>query len=510
MKKLLLLLLCAFSLSLSAQTIDVLLDGGAFSMSSPNGMYIAGIMEDVSFYYNTTTKKISLLEGEIQDDGGCFIWDLNDKGQLAVDHMKKAAIWSETTQFEYLAYPNDIDENEPSAARCISNDGKYVVVSFGSPTTCIYLYTKGDNGVYTHEKMVLPEVAPIYNQIAQFIWPCGITLDGNRILGRFVTQTAEFELPFVWERTPAGDWSIRWLALDFIVPGGETDAEFYGETFEYEGEDDFEAAQNEWLQKRDEYYAVIDAVSTGYFYAGEKGDLSDLEMSENGKYAKMEISYKDLKSDDEEPTIYHYPAVIDLKTEQVYVFTCLEGAGCLSVTNDGVVSLATPKVEYFRYGHISSIADPTKSQTLTEYTKQKTGNKIDLAQHMTYENKNEESSVAEGGAVLFDNGSGFFTTQYKDTEEATTWETFIVMFGDGTATEIVNDNAFAVYPNPTNGILNFAETLENVEVFDLLGRKVYSISVAENSINLNNLVSGTYFLVADKNGERVSVKFVVK
>jgi hypothetical protein len=518
MKKLLLFVVCVLALTVNAQKIDVLFDGGAFSMSSPNGLYVAGNMEDAAVYYNTETKKIIALEGEIQDDGGCFVWDVNDKGQLAVDWKMKAAIWSEATDFEVLPLPERLSNKEKgySAARCISNDGKYVVVSFGSPTVSLYLYTKGEDGNYTMEKMALPEEAPIYNQIAQFVAPCGITEDGNRILGRFLVETAEFELPFVWERASEGaDWNIRWIALDFIVEGGETDAEFYGVEFEFDGDpiadpEGFEAAQNEWLQKRDDYYAVIDAVSSGYFYAGEKGDLSNLDMSENGKYAKMNISFKDLTSTEEEPMVVNYPAVIDLETEQVYVFTCLDNAGCLSVSNDGLVSLATPKVEYFRYAHIASIADPTKSQTLTEWTKEQTGGKIDLSQYMTYTDDQGQSMVADGSAILRADGRGYFTNQYNGFGGNQRYETYFVTFDGETANEIVNDNAFVVYPNPTNGVLNFAETLENVEVFDLLGRTVYTASIAERSIVLENVASGTYFLVADKDGVRVSTKFVVK
>jgi hypothetical protein len=516
MKKLLLFVVCVLALTVNAQKIDVLFDGGAFSMSSPNGLYVAGNMEDAAVYYNTETKKIIALEGEIQDDGGCFVWDVNDKGQLAVDWKMKAAIWSEATDFEVLPLPERLSNKEKgySAARCISNDGKYVVVSFGSPTVSLYLYTKGEDGNYTMEKMALPEEAPIYNQIAQFVAPCGITEDGNRILGRFLVETAEFELPFVWERASEGaDWNIRWIALDFIVEGGETDAEFYGVEFEFDGDptadpEGFDAAQNEWLQKRQDYYDVIDAVSTGYFYSGEKGDLSDLAMSANGKYAKMNISYKNIQKGD--TIVKNYPAAIDLETEKVYVFTCLSDAGCLSITNNGVVSLATPKVEYFRYAHISSIEDPTKSQTLTEWTKAKTNNEIDLAEHMTYTDNNGQTVLADGSAVLFADGSGFMTNQYNGFGDNQRYETYWVSFGEGTANDVVYDNAFVVYPNPTNGVLNFTETLENVEIFDLLGRKVYTSSVAENSINLQGLVQGTYFLVADKDGVRVSTKFVVK
>ena len=82
MKKLLLFVVCVLALTVNAQKIDVLFDGGAFSMSSPNGLYVAGNMEDAAVYYNTETKKIIALEGEIQDDGGCFVWDINENCAL--------------------------------------------------------------------------------------------------------------------------------------------------------------------------------------------------------------------------------------------------------------------------------------------------------------------------------------------------------------------------------------------------------------------------------------------
>jgi hypothetical protein len=75
---------------------------------------------------------------------------------------------------------------------------------------------------------------------------------------------------------------------------------------------------------------------------------------------------------------------------------------------------------------------------------------------------------------------------------------------------VVYDNNIVVYPNPTNGVLNFSEEMSNIEVFDIVGRRVYTSSTVESSINLAGITAGTYFLVADCDGERVSVKFVVK
>ncbi len=437
MRKLLLFVFCVLALGLNAQTIDVLLDGGTFSVISPNGKYLAGNMDDYVSYFNVESKESFTLEGENLDDGGCFVWDMNDKGQLAVDWKRQATIWTEVDGFDVLPHPDGLSRAEKaySAARCISNDGKYVVVSFGTPTISIYLYTLGEDGLYTMGKMTLPEIDPIYNQIPQYIAPCGMTDDGNRILCRYRVESAEFELPFVIERTSAGEnWSIRWIAPEFIVEGGKTDAVYPGE-FEW---DDTGVSADKWIE---EYYkayaeyeqlwvdyeAILRSVSTGYYYAGEKGDLFDLAMSANGKYAKMNISYKENMSD-ENAMVSNYPAVIDLETEQVYVFTCLADACCLSVTNDGLVSLGTPRVDYFRYAHISSIADPTKSQTLTEWTKEKTNGKINLVDYMTYETY-EGTKVAEGSAILFTDGSGFMTYQYNGFGDNQRYETYIVNFG---------------------------------------------------------------------------------
>ena len=516
MKKLLLLTIVAVcSILVQAQRIDVLLDGAAFSMTSPNGVYLAGNMEDAAVFYNSETKRITLLEGEIQDDGGCFVWAANDNGQLAIDWKNQAAIWSEAKKFEVLQHPDGLTSKEKvySATRCISNDGKYLVVSFGSPTTANYLYIKGEDGEYTMEKLPLPEVDPIYNQTAQFIAPCGITDDAKRILMRFVVETAEFELPFVLEATPDGDWTTRWVAAASIVEGGKTDAIFPGTDVDFDGDmlDDpegYNEAFEEWMQQREDYYATINAVSTGYFFQGRMGDLSDLRMSANGRYAKMNISYKDVNST--EDYVQNYPAVIDLETEQLYVFTCLQDAGCLSVTNDGMVSLSTPKVEYFRYGHISSIADPTKSQTLTEWTKEKTNGAIDLAKYMTYTDDNGQSMVAEGAVRLSADGSRYMTNQYNGFGGNQRYETYIVQLAGATSVDVISDNNIAVYPNPTSGVLNFSEELSNVEVFDIVGRCVYFSTSVEKSVNLSGMTAGAYFLVADYEGTRVSVKFIVK
>ena len=127
MKKLLLFFVVSlFSVAMFAQTIESLKDGAAFSMTSPSGVYLAGNMEDAAAYYNVKTRTIKSLQGDVQDDGGCTAWDINDKGQVAVDWKGHAAIWTEKDGFEALPMPNGLSAAEEgyNAARCLSNDGK--------------------------------------------------------------------------------------------------------------------------------------------------------------------------------------------------------------------------------------------------------------------------------------------------------------------------------------------------------------------------------------------------
>lgn len=102
--------------------------------------------------------------------------------------------------------------------------------------------------------------------------------------------------------------------------------------------------------------------------------------------------------------------------------------------------------------------------------------------------------VFHGDNVIFEEmDMGAFTTNLVD---AAFRSTGIL------ANEIFENEGFAVYPNPTTGIVNFTtQEAVNVTVMDLTGKVVYTAKGIENggSINLGSLQSGVY--VAKINGE---------
>ena len=335
----------------------------------------------------------------------------------------------------------------------------------------------------------------------------GINEDATRIMGRYRIDTGLEELPFVWEKDENGKWNLRWVALDFLMKGGATDAVYPGE-FEFDGSN-YDVESGEWQEEYDkawaeydqlwlDYEATLRAHSTGYYY-NAKGSLSGMRMSRNGKYANAQISY--------ELTNETYPAVIDLDADTVYVFTCRPGGGCVSVTNDGVISILAVLSD-FSWSYVSSIDNPKVDMTITEYTMQRTNGAINLADYMMYETPNGPQ-LAEGNAHLSCNGNGFVSWQYNGFGDNMRYETIVVKFDGPVDNETIYSPDLDIYPNPTKGILNILEELTDVQIFDLTGRVIYEASVVQSTIDLSNIVSGTYLLVANKQGQRVSAKVVI-
>ena len=71
--------------------------------------------------------------------------------------------------------------------------------------------------------------------------------------------------------------------------------------------------------------------------------------------------------------------------------------------------------------------------------------------------------------------------------------------------------SLSVYPNPAQNILNIqtAETIKEINVYDILGKKVAVSQVSTNSIDFSNLAQGIYIVkVLNDNDKLFSAKFI--
>ena len=74
------------------------------------------------------------------------------------------------------------------------------------------------------------------------------------------------------------------------------------------------------------------------------------------------------------------------------------------------------------------------------------------------------------------------------------------------------DEDLIIFPNPSNGILNFTEELQNekIEIFSLTGQKVFGREATNtNSLKLN-LNSGVYLLKVSNNHRVINSKIIIK
>ena len=98
--------------------------------------------------------------------------------------------------------------------------------------------------------------------------------------------------------------------------------------------------------------------------------------------------------------------------------------------------------------------------------------------------------------------------QYNGFGDNMRYETFVVRYDVESADDVVFDNSMVVYPNPTSGVLYLSDGLSNVKLFDVTGREVYSASDMVNSIDLTQVASGVYMLIAFDGEKYISTKIV--
>ncbi len=479
-----------------AQSIDFKKEGDYYYLVSPNARYYAGSQQGVGAYlYDADTKEVVYFSpvGEF----GFKANAISNSGVVAGSSEFKAVLMNVDGSFDYLPLPKELTELEENSndAVVISPDGERVVVAFNADAPKTYfVYTINENGSYDMVKLPMPEKDPVYSMYAQWIAVKDISADGNVLAGFFLTDDGQRQLPLVW-RNVDGEWSYEFFGLDVCLKEGKTIPPYPYDEMRIDDEGDEYLPTEIW----EEWMTAQYEAETGYYY-----QLKGLMMSANANYVALSVAIQ--LEGEEYATMYG--ATYDLVADSLVLFSTMSNATSLSVNDEGEVIVATPAMEEFRWSYVFSVTDPVKSQTLTDWVKSHTNGAIDLARYMEYELQ-EGVSVAEGTAYWAKEGNGLVTYQLNILGTGL-YESYFLRFDVPASDRLVYNTEFGVYPNPTTGVLNMIKSMTSVEVYDVIGRKVYAQSNVEQSVDLSELQAGQYILVGEVDGVRCSVKIMLK
>lgn len=497
-----------------AQSLDFTRDGRHYYIASPNGHYFTGTGPEGPGYFFSAANK-QHVESDIDS---VSLYAVNNDGIACGSYMGKPAVWIRGGEWKMLTALGTIN-GQPieSGTICgMSADATKFVVLFkygggkAIPVFCeLDKFENWDNDdAWEFSTLPTPKKDDlIYNQSAQFIQVCGMNYDATRILGRYMLLDGKRQVPFVWQKTDGGVWNIKFVAerclfIDEVLDGTLTMPD---------NREDLKTPEE--IRNYDE---TRESLETGILY-----DLSPYSLfawTGNGRYIPVcvnlpkEVDDNTLGTHSESGV--NYAAVIDVDQDTLIIFTKVANAGSLSVNDRGEVMIYSPKESTFRTSYVASIETPTEAVSLLEYTKQRSNGKIDLEPYMTYQRDedfdgNPVYEVATGSAIWANEGDAFVTFNYDEWNENFIPHCYMVRFTDIVPVENVTVNQLSVYPNPTSGVVYFEKEIENVVVFDIAGRQVYSQSVAEKSINLSALNVGTYILTAQSEGENIITKVMI-
>lgn len=81
---------------------------------------------------------------------------------------------------------------------------------------------------------------------------------------------------------------------------------------------------------------------------------------------------------------------------------------------------------------------------------------------------------------------------------------------DVTGVDLIGDDSFTIFPNPTDGLLNLSckDQIKQIRIFDIHGRIVKQDINIERQIDVSNLDAGLYFVQATINNRLVSNRFI--
>ncbi|PJR04654.1 T9SS type A sorting domain-containing protein [Avrilella dinanensis] len=191
-------------------------------------------------------------------------------------------------------------------------------------------------------------------------------------------------------------------------------------------------------------------------------------------------------------------------TEGEYTFFVTQTVGdCTSEAVEVVINVTNP-CDGITTPEIESPQSLDEGQTLADVV-------VTEGENLTWYTDEDLTETADTSEALTEGEYTFFVTQTVG--DCTSEATEVVITVTLSLSEF-DTTQLKVYPNPTNGELNisYTDTINQVEVYNLLGQKVITQNFESNDVSLNvsHLSNGSYILILHANGLKQQVKIVKK
>lgn len=569
MKKLLLLLAgaCAGISALAAE-LTVLPDFNIESIS-PNGIWAAGtdpMTYDFVIYNLADGKTYRYTEDEenstYMGGSGNFI---SNEGQVVVDVYGKdmAAVWDNG---EVTLLPR-AEGDRSSTANGITPDGTRICGTIGKTGFTMeevtmrfpIIWDRSEDGTWQmYEELPYPTL-DFSGRVPQYIMAIAISENGKTIAGQIVDYSGMIMQPIVWNQDEEGEWAYSIIHPELLNPNGvelpewpgespeapdpkkfmtEEKAEAYQaamdeyfETWEnrpnpadymteteyaayVEAMANFDVELEEWGVRFEQYLTIFDEIlATALFYP-----RNNVLLSGNGRYYATTHMIEDFWAGTSEG----YPVVFDLETGDVHQMKSDVPLASSYINDNGTV-LAAQTVQPQSMAYNAWIATSPEEEfiPLSEYIEPKypsvytwmeenMRHDIEVVDYETWDIVIEPdvwlTGVARADADLktivtvtqniWDYDSDYFTFGY-------------IIPLDGTSAAFDKTiNAFGVKAIK-NGHVRINGAAARLEIFDVNGRRVYSIDNPSADV-ATGLSSGLYIIKAiAKDGNVITTKAAI-
>nr|WP_314498737.1 T9SS type A sorting domain-containing protein [uncultured Chryseobacterium sp.] len=179
---------------------------------------------------------------------------------------------------------------------------------------------------------------------------------------------------------------------------------------------------------------------------------------------------------------------------------------------DGFIYNSTANRDYIFNG-IGPAPTPDASQDWTQVSNTTTGGVRTVIATRSLSGGAGDAAIANSAGVInifYARGGSTTISQHSGSNRG--YATLNMTAALGTSDLLAESKKVVLYPNPAKEIVNFknADKIQSVEFFESTGRKVKSVNLDGESINISNLENGVYYLEINFKDHTQSVEKLIK